>query len=158
MPIITSAGCPNLGHNPSAFQYFGDFDGLETSMFQMPSALDWLKGSSEGQVWLRDLPVRVKACIDKMEAEPRDAISAVVCLDRLSRHLRLTVNALDCGPSDKPWPQGFRWQQDFKGTRGNSKMVMAGVNGNTKGRQWTARDSEAAKVTSWGWQGSVPCP
>lgn len=35
------------------------------SMFQIPSALDWLKGSPAGQAWLRDLPVRVKACIDK---------------------------------------------------------------------------------------------
>ena len=34
-------------------------------MFQIPPALDWLKGSPEGQAWLRDLPARVRACIDK---------------------------------------------------------------------------------------------
>ncbi|HKD81033.1 MAG TPA: aminoglycoside phosphotransferase family protein [Candidatus Angelobacter sp.] len=36
-------------------------------MFQIPPALDWLQGSTEGRTWLQDLPVRVKACVDQWQ-------------------------------------------------------------------------------------------
>ena len=34
-------------------------------MFEIPSALKWLEGSSDGRAWLRELPRRVQACADQ---------------------------------------------------------------------------------------------
>jgi streptomycin 6-kinase len=34
-------------------------------MFQIPPALNWLEQSSAGRDWLRELPTRVRACVDR---------------------------------------------------------------------------------------------
>jgi len=38
-------------------------------MFQVPSALRWMEKSSSGREWLRELPARVTACVDKWALE-----------------------------------------------------------------------------------------
>lgn len=56
-------------------------------MFQMPSALDWIGASADGRAWLRDLPSRVAACLDKwrltLEAPyERSYVSLVLRVER----------------------------------------------------------------------------